>query len=116
MSSRDYIPALSKPGALELYDKEADPYSMNSPFRSSNINLNNDFSTIRVLQKDTSDVSQMTMSRADLNLTNMSNTYNKNTKACIPKYNIKTSYTQNLSPFFSPRRGHDTIEDTEKPS
>ena len=38
MSSRDYIPALSKPGALEQFDK-LDPNDATSPFRSSNVNL-----------------------------------------------------------------------------
>lgn len=52
----------------------------------------------------------MTMSRADLNLSSTSNAYNKDSKACIPKYNIKTTYTSNLSPFFSPKKGHDPIE------
>ena len=110
LSSKDYIPALSKPGALELFD-ETDPNDEKSPFRSSNVNLNKDFSSIRVLHKNTSDVSQMTMSRADLNLSVTGNNYNKDTKACIPKYNIKTTYTQNLCPFFSPKKGREPIEE-----
>ena len=57
----------------------------------------------------------MTMSRADLNLTAMSNSYNKDLKACIPKYNIKTTYTSNLSPFFSPKKGHEPIEQFVSP-
>jgi len=114
ISSKDYIPALSKPGALELYDN-ADLNDEKNPFRSSNINLNKDFTSIRVLHKNTSDVSQMTMSRADLNLTSMSNNYNKDSKACIPRYNIKTTYTQNLVPFFSPKKGREPIEDFKSP-
>lgn len=48
MSSKEYLPELSKPGALELYDKTS-LEDKNSPFRSSNINLHKDFTQIRVL-------------------------------------------------------------------
>ena len=48
MSSTDYIPELSKPGALELYDKTLID-DKESPFRSSNVNLHQDFTEIRVL-------------------------------------------------------------------
>jgi len=48
MSSQEYIPELSKPGALELYDKTSLD-DKESPFRGSNANLIHDFQDIRVM-------------------------------------------------------------------
>lgn len=56
----------------------------------------------------------MTFTRTEMDKSAMSTQFNKDSKACIPKYNIKTSYTQNLSPFFSPKKGRFETDDKIK--
>lgn len=46
----------------------------------------------------TSDVDLSKIDRSDPRLT-----YNRDSKASIPAYNIKATYNQQISPFFSPR-------------
>lgn len=42
--------------------------------------------------------------------------YNKQSKACIPLYNIKASYNPDIKPFFSPRDTLKSPEDGDRKS
>jgi len=101
MSSAQYMPELSLPGALERLNSD----DGSSPRNMSKNNL--DFLTLRGDRHRQTDVSQMTqfkiLDKSDNNMTSKAS-YNKEAKVCIPEYNIKAYYNQDVRPFFSPER------------
>ena len=104
LSSNEYLPELSKPGAVEYIDAELDKSPKGADLSVFSNTLKNqvlDFSKIRVNHKISTDVSQMASQRS---LFEDKTSYNKSSKACIPQYNIKASYNQHLTPFFSPEK------------
>lgn len=101
MSSADYWPELSKPGGLEQLEKEG-----GSPGRISQQTLTQDFNSIRAMQKLSTDVAQLTQMPSTGGFHGAQNgalAHKRDSKACIPAYNIKTVYSQQVNPFFSPR-------------
>ena len=92
LSSNEYLPELSKPGAVEYIDAELDKSPKGADLSVFSNTLKNqvlDFSKIRVNHKISTDVSQMASQRS---LFEDKTSYNKSSKACIPQYNIKASY------------------------
>ena len=103
LSSGDYMPELSKPGGLERLEKDG-----GSAHEVSQKTLTQDFNSIRAMQKLSTDVAQMTAMPGGGGFRSAQDGanplgYNRESKACIPAYNIKTVYTQQVNPFFSPR-------------
>ena len=114
-SCMEYQPELSKAQGLEEYEKQFDGKSNGSPspFKSSQRDLNQSFGDLRNGQRITNDVTLMTalnssinnlkdavkvqpitsdgdLSKIDRNDPRL--TYNRDSKASIPAYNIKATY------------------------
>ena len=114
MSSKDYIPQLSKPGGLEFFDSEIATGTLKEREKNTMAaRANQDFHSIKVQQKLTEDVSQMLVSEG-LDLDDFKSSYNRRSKANIPKYNIKCTKTKDLEPFMSPKHLRDVdISDSQ---
>ena len=99
MSSAQYMPELSLPGALERLNSD----DGTSPLSMSKKSIGLDFQGLRGDRHRQTDVSQMTQFKLQHD-SSQQTSYNKETKVCIPEYNIKAYYNQEIKPFFSPER------------
>ena len=101
MSSAEYIPELSLPGALERLNSD----DGSSPLEKIKRDQRANFRSLREGQRESNDVAHMTQLKT-MNSNDISQqvSYNRDTKVCIPAYNIKAYYNHDLHPFFSPER------------
>lgn len=101
MSSAEYMPELSLPGALERLNSD----DGTSPLNRMKQDKHTNFQTLRGNAKVSNDVSQMTQFKtADAQDLTQKISYNKLSKVCIPDYHIKAYYNHDMHPFFSPEK------------
>ena len=102
MSSAQYIPDLSLPGALDRLNSNDGSSPLNRDRREKNAS----YANLRDKQKVSSDVAQMLQMKPSHSreLTQLINSYNPDEKVCVPSYNIKSYYNKEMVPFFSPER------------